>query len=295
MTLLSDSTAHLLVGLSLICFFVNITIILLFLVDPMHSLRRPSGYLVASLNLGAMLTSISSIIVSLPGLKDMSFFSVDVFFAIFAVAATASYTFIFILSYERYLLVSAPIKYKRITTITRVQILAVCVWIWAGAIGVFMFKMFTNRSYLWLSIPFGIGLMLMVGIDIKTFIVIKKINSSISNVTEEPQRTSVNQAIKNRIDMQSKFARVVVLLLLNFIFLASPIFVFHTMITLNQGCDECLFSSSEYKDGKFYAAAIIMFIFHDINTALFYIILIPKYRMSLVAIFRKWKTCFKKL
>ena len=283
------TTAALLTTLSLVCFLVNATIISLFLVDPLRSLRRPSGYLVASLNAGAILTSASSVIASLPGLRNMTIISVNVCFAIYSVAATASFTFIFIMSYERYVLVTAPIKYKRVVTVGRVQILAVSVWVCSVVIGVSLFTSLSSAGFLWLSIPFAALYIILFCIDVKTFIEIKKINSSIGGITEsEFQRSSLNQAMKNRIDMQTKFARVVVLLLVNFLFFASPIFVFHIMSTLNHNCSFCLFQHTTML--KIYEATIVMFIFHDINTALFYLILIPKYRISLVAIFKKCNT-----
>ena len=289
-TLFNDNIAPLMTSLSLLCFLVNVTIISLFFIDPLHSLRRPSGYLVASLNAGAMFTSISSIIMTLPGLNTTAFLSVNVFFAIFAVAATASFNFIFILSYERYLLVTAPIKYKTVATVGRVRILAVLVWLCSAIIGVFSYKSFHIHGFLWLHLPFGFAFIILVVIDIKTFIEIKKMDSNIGSITETgSQKASLNQAIKNRIDMHTKFARVVVLLLLNFIFFACPLFAFHIMNTINKGCDGCLFTSM-VDDGTIYAITILLFIFNDINTALFYLILIPKYRMSFVAIFKKSNT-----
>ena len=283
------TTAALLTTLGLVCFLVNVTIISLFLIDPLRSLRRPSGYLVASLNAGAILTSVSSVIASLPGLRHRTVIPVNVCFAIYSVAATASFTFIFIMSYERYVLVTAPIKYKRVVSVGRVQILAVSVWVCSVVIGVSLFKSLSSAGFLWLSIPFAVLYVILFCIDVKTFIEIKKINSSIGGITDsEFQRSPLNQAMKNRIDMQTKFARVVVLLLVNFLFLASPIFVFHTMSKLNHNCAFCLFEHATTMN--IYEATIVMFIFHDINTALFYLILIPKYRMSLVAIFKKCNT-----
>ena len=288
--LFSDrATAGLLATLGSVCFLVNVTIISLFLIDPLQSLRRPSGYLVASLNAGAILTSVSSVIVSLPGLINVSVLSVQLLFAIYSVASTASIGFIFILSYERYVLVTAPIKYKRVVTVGRVQILAITVWVGSAAIGTFLYLIASNAGFLWLSIPFAAIYIVLFGIDIKTFIEIRKMNSSIGGITEEDnQRSSLNQAMKNRIDMQTKFARVVVLLLVNFLFFASPVFLFHVLSVLNSNCGYCVFDSDTAK--KIYEATIVMFIFHDTNTALFYLILIPKYRMSLIAIIKKCKT-----
>ncbi|CAB4026022.1 adenosine receptor A2a-like [Paramuricea clavata] len=293
-SLFNNSTAPLLTTLSLVCFLVNITIISLFFIDPLHSLRRPSGYLVASLNVGAILTSTSSILITLPGIDSTIVLSVNVFFAVTSVAATASFSFIFILSYERYVLVTAPIKYKRVVTVRLVQILAASIWIWSGIIGVFMLKMFATTDHQWLSLPFGILFIILVTIDIKTFIEIKKLNSNITSITETgPERSAVSQAIKKRNNMHSRFALVVVLLLLNFIFLACPMFVYDALSTFNKKCEFCLFTSN-IADATMYAATMILFICHDINTALFYLILIPKYRLSFVAMFRKCKMSFLK-
>ena len=287
--LFNATTARLMITLCLISFLINVTIISLFLIDPLNSLRRPSGYLVANLNVVALLTGFSSLLTAIRSTADMT---LHVFFTIFSVAATASLSFIFVLSCERYVLVTAPIKYRQMVTLRRVQIVAGAVWIWSGAIGVPLYWIITqyatNAGYLWINLPFGISLVILIAIDVKTFAEIRKINSTIREVTEsETGRNS--QAIKNRVNMQSKFALVVVLLLLNFIFFVCPLLVFqmYTVNTFNHNCEHCLFK--KISDDKYYATCIVLFIFHDINTALFYIVLIPKYRMSFIAICKK---CF---
>ena len=284
--LFNENTEPLLAFLSVVCFLVNLTIIALFLIDPLHSLRRPSGYLVAGLNAGAVLTSVSSLILSVQNAKNTIFLSVNVFFVIFSVAATASFVFIYILSCERYALVTSPIKYKRVVTVRLAVYVTISVWIFSAFIGVFVYKLSLSENYIWLSLPFAVAFALLIVVDIKTFVEIKKVNSTIDGMTGNgSERSSASQAIKNRIDMQSKFARVVVLLLLNFIFLACPLFLVHSLFAVNKSCDFCLFSYT--KEDKFYAAGIILFIFHDIHTALFYLILIPKYRLSFVAVLKK--------
>ena len=283
--LFNDTTRPLMTCLSLVCLLVNTTIISLFLIDPLHSLRRPSGYLVASLNVGALLTSTSTLILALTGLRNM-----NAIFTIFVVTIMASFCFIFILSFERYVLITAPIKYKTMVTVRRAQILALLMWMFTAGAGVLMYKLFLAKRNFWSSIPAGIALLILVGIDVKTFLAIKKMNSSIEGITEEgKQRSPVSEAMKNRIDMQRKFARVVVLLLVNFIVLASPLFVFNYIVQFNRQCEFCLFANV-HGEKTFYAAFIAMFLCHDINTALSYLILIPKYRMSFVAIFRKCHT-----
>ena len=188
------------------------------------------------------------------------------------------------------MLITAPIKYKTMVTVRRAQILALFTWMCAAGAGVLIFKLFFANEDFWSGIPAGIALLILAGIDVKTFLAIKKMNSSIESITEEgKQRSSVSEAMKNRIDMQKKFARVVVLLLVNFTVLASPLFVFHYILQFNKQCESCLFANVHGQE-TFYAASIAMFLCHDINTALFYLILIPKYRMSFVAIFRKCRT-----
>lgn len=283
--LFNDTTRPLLTCLSLVCLLVNTTIISLFLIDPLHSLRRPSGYLVASLNAGALLTSISTLVLALTGHRKMS-----EIFTILVVAIVASFCFIFILSFERYILITAPIKYKTIVTVQRAQIIALLTWMFAVGAGVLMYKLFFGNRNFWSGIPAGIALLILVGIDVKTFVAIKKMNSSIESMTEEgQQRSSVSEAMKNRIDMQRKFARVVVLLLVNFTVLAAPLFVFNYVVQFNRKCESCLFTKM-HDEETFYATSIALFLCHDINTALFYLILIPKYRMSFVGMFRKCNT-----
>ena len=288
--LINETTGPLLTCLSLVCLLVNVTIISLFLIDPLRSLRRPSGYLVASLNVGALLTSISTLALALNGLQKTNVVSMKVIFTIFVITITASFFFIFILSYERYVLITAPIKYKTIATVRRAQILALFTWICTAAVGVLMSELFFLSGNFWSSVPGGIAFLILVAIDIKTFMEIKKKSSSIDGMTEEgQQRPSLSEAMKSRIDLQRKFARVVVLLLVNFTVFASPMFVSNYIIQFNKKCKSCLFTKM-CDEETIYAASIAMFLCHDINAALFYLILIPKYRMSFLAIFRKCNT-----
>lgn len=283
--LINETTGPLLTCLSLVCLLVNMTIISLFLIDPLRSLRRPSGYLVASLNVGALLTSISTLALALTGLQKTHAVPLNALFTIFVITITASLCFIFILSYERYVLITAPIKYKTIATVRRAQILALFTWICSAGIGVLMYKLFVLNGNLWSSVPGGIALLILVAIDIKTFMEINRQSSSIDGMTEEgQQRPSLSEAMKSRIDLQRKFARVVVLLLVNFIVFASPMYVSNYVVQFNR-------KFTKMRDEEtVYAASIAMFLCHDINAALFYLILIPKYRMSFLAIFRKCNT-----
>ena len=84
-----------------------------------------------------------------------------------------------------------------------------------------------------------------------------------------------------RLDMEKKFIQTVVLLLLNFILLGCPLFAFESMIRLNISCEGCLFPADVHDE--LYCVALFLFLSHDINGALFYLLLIPKYRQSFLA------------
>ena len=270
------------------CWVVNITVLITIFVDRLHCLRKTWGYFVANLCLASILSATSVVLIGVQYISKVKHeFYGNFLYVNLTSSATSSFCFMFILSVERLLFISMPFRYKRFMSTFRARVITLCTWIFSIFNGFLVFWILKHQSsiYKWLLVPLGLSFSSVIIIDIQTFVEIRRRSVFLRNMTEN--NNCVQQAKQARLRMEKKFAQVVIFLMLNFMFFACQMFVIDSLIRFDISCNGCIFHGRLHD--KLYCMSLFLYVFHDINSAMFYLVLIPKYRLSFIAMWSFFK------
>lgn len=119
--------------------------------------------------------------------------------------------------------------------------------------------------------------------DIKTWLKIQQLQTEVftlGNLSTDPSSNCYN-AEQKRLQMESRFAKVVILLLVNLVVFILPQVVIVGMRQANNWCNLCV--RKVLPEANLFHSYIFPLFY--ISTPILYVTLIPKYRKSLTALF----------
>ena len=275
-----------------ISWLVNISMLITIFIDRLHCFKNGSSWFVASMSINSIITATSVTLFAVQLLPqysiEISYFS-PVLLSIMYTAQLAILLFIIIVSIERFVLTIKPIQYKVFMTATKTKFFTVFAWILATGIGVLQWwiLVFHRDTYTFSSLPY-VGLIILVAVvDGLTFYKLKQSSKALSRMTDNTSQ----RAASARIRLEKRFALVVLLLLVNFLLFACPSFTWDLLVRVDITCTGCLF---EYKllSPTVYFVALLLLQFHSTNSALLYLVLVPKYRQSFKANMKAFRSYF---
>ena len=284
--LLNNTTLPIFVIFAVIVWLVNITLLVTIFVDPLHCLKRMSGRFVAGISLSSIIMATAVILFTLQ-VKD-SLYSLAVIAVMMTSNASITF-FILILSTERFALTTEPMRYKVFMTDTRAKMITILTFVLSVCFAIAMFWLWRKQSHIY-KYCYTVHIVLVSFIIFTNGLTFYKLKTSNRALNRMPNSV-IQQARNSRFRIEKRFAQVVFLLLVNFILFACPVFVVDALVRHNTSCNGCLFSS-EVRIDRLYFVTMLLVQFHAINNALFYLVLIPKYRQSLKAIWKAASSYF---
>ena len=284
-SLFNKTTFPIFIVFAVICWLVNISLLITIFDDRLSCLKKSSGWFVASIGVSSIISATAVILLAMQFVSEIKIKSpvyVEASVTLIAATVTCTLCFIIILSIERLVLTAMPMRYNVFMTQTKAKSISVLTWLLSTAIGVVMLWLSRNRSeiYMYVSFPLPGVVFFVVAIDVSTFYKLMTSTNAVTRISE----SVVGRRNSARFRMEKRFAEVVLLLLVNFVLFACPMFVIDGLVRLDSSC-KCIFVSNVPIE-TLYFVALLLQQFHAANSALFYLVLIPKYRQSLNA---TWK------
>ena len=278
--LFDNITFPILVIFAFICWLVNISLLITIFIDRLHCLKKGSGWFVASMSVASIIAAVA---VTLTAIQLVPLHKFENPLSLTYISQVASFGFILIVTAERCALTITPIRYKVFMTEKNTKVVTLMTWILSIGCGVLQYWIYFEHTkiYTYSSFPY-IGLILFVAVvDGLTFYKLKQSSIALRRMTD----TATQRAASARIRLEKRFAYVVLLLLVNFVLFACPVYVWGYLIRLNMSCRGCLFTS-ELPVSTILTVLLLLLEFHSTNIALLYLVLVPKYRQSFKA---NWK------
>ena len=201
---------------------------------------------------------------------------------------------VLLLSVDRYILVSRPIMYSVIITKSRVIYAVLFSWISSLVLAfgiVARVKNIVSKIAVFALLPFILIMVLaIIVIDIKTWRSISRAQIELQRLGNEcgsDTNSASYQAEKKRVQTEKRFAKVVVLLLLNVVVFILPQTLVIGSRMVNVWCNSCLEGLQREKASIF---QVYYFPLFYLSTPLLYLVFIPKYRKSLSVLVDCFKT-----
>jgi hypothetical protein len=284
-SLFTQTTFPVFIVFAMVCWLVNISLLTTIFVDRLHCLKRTSGWFVASIGVSSIISATAvSLFASqfVPELKVKDPTYLEGLLTLIAITTVCTSCFIIILSVERLVLTIKPMRYKVFMTQTRAKRISVLTWLLSATTGVSL--LWVHRShpeiYKYFNLPLAGIVFFIVIVDVVTFYKLMTSTNALARISDsviERRNTSA------RFRMEKRFAQVVLLLLVNFVLFACPLFVIDGFIRLDVSCKGCIFDGN-VSIGMLYFVSLLLQQLHATNSALFYLVLIPKYRQSWKAV-----------
>ena len=284
-SLFNKTTLPIFIIFAVICWLVNISLLITIFDDRLNCLKKSSGWFVASIGVSSIISATAVILLSMQFVSDIKIKSPEYEEAsvtLIAATVTCTLCFIVILSVERLVLTTKPLRYKIFMTQTKAKSISVLTWLLSTVIGVVLLWLSRNRSgiYMYVTLPLPGVVLFIIAIDVFTFYKLMTSTNALTRISE----SVIGRRNSARFRMEKRFAEVVLLLLVNFVLFACPMFVIDGLVRLDSSCKCVLVSKVPIE--TLYFVALLLQQFHATNSALFYLVLIPKYRQSLNA---TWK------
>ena len=264
----------------------NFVLFTTMLKDPLNCFRSMSSYLLFNLLLSGfspMVTYCLCIITLVANTEYLAVWS-----SVFAFHHTI--LAVLLLSIDRYILVSRPLVYSVIITRSRCFYAIVLSWILCMALTYFVAVRLIHiatKVFVFALISFILLMVLVViVVDVITWRSILNAQSELRRFGNETRldRTSTNfRAEHRRLQTEKRFAKVVIILLLNVIFFIFPQSVVVAGRALCALCKSCVNCSMLQKAHSF---QLYFFPLFYLTTPVLYLVGIPKYRKSLALLFR---------
>lgn len=264
----------------------NLVLFTTMLKDPLNCFRSMSSYLLFNLLLSGfspMVTYCLCIITLVTNTEYLAVWSL-----VFAFHHTI--LAVLLLSIDRYILVSRPLVYSVIITRSRCFYAIVFSWILCMALAYFIavrLMHIASKVFVFTLISFILLMVLVViVVDVLTWRSIFNAQSELRRFGNETRldRTSANfRAEQGRLQTDKRFAKVVIILLLNvilFILPQSAVVAGRAFCDLCKSCVNCL------KLQKANLFQLYFFPMFYLTTPVLYLVGIPKYRKSLALLFR---------
>ena len=257
--------------------------------DPLKCFRSVSSYLLFNLISNGFVPLVSYCLYIITLAADTEY--LGIWTLIFAFINTI--LAVLLLSIDRYVLVARPIMYPVIITKTRITFAVLFSWTvsMALAFGILVrVKTVVSQVAVFALLPFIVVVVFaIIVIDIETWRSISKAQTELQRLGNE-SRSDINsanyKAEQKRVQTEKRFAKVVVLLLMNVVLFILPQTLVVASRMVNVWCKSCLEGLQREKASLFQAYYFPLFYS---TTPLLYLLFIPKYRKS----FSVLVDCFK--
>ena len=254
--------------------------------DPLKCFRSSSSYLVINLGLLGFLPLLTLIlnIITLSGNKDQHLWLCGFVFGLCNTMLA-----VLMLTMDRYVLACKPLLYSTIITKRRVFYCVIFSWILSGilvAITVLqLYEFFKGKvlikMFVFALFPIFCFLVIVITIlNIKTWQTVARHESQVQSFGRQNSKTSRNlkyRAEKKRLENERRFAKVVLLLLINMVLFMEPPLLIVGMKSVNVWCDFCF---TDINHPNVSLLQMYFFPLFYITTPVLYILFIPKYRKS---------------
>ena len=287
----------------------NLILLTTMLKDPLKCFRSVSSYLLFNLILNGFVPLVSYCLYIVTIMADTAYLGLWTL----AFAFYNTILAVLLSSVDRYILVSRPILYSVIVTKFRVICALALSWILCLVLTFCLttrVKTFLSEIAFFAFVPFILLMVfVIILVDIKTWKSISKAqmelrtlgsehnptsrttkrNSSRStkeNSSRSAKENSSYRAEQKRIQTEKRFAKVVVLLLLNVVLFIFPQMLVISIRVVNVWCNSCIKELRHKQASLFQVYYFPLFYF---TTPLLYLVFIPKYHKS----FSVLVSCFK--
>ena len=267
---------------AIISWLVNITMLITIFIDRLHCLKKTSGSFVASINIASMILATSVILFAMQYIpetrvNDPWYWSVLLF--LISAPVTCTFLFIVVISLERLFLVVKPLRYKCFMTEKKASSITAIIWVLTIVVAGLLLWLYRYHSRIYRYCSYSLfGLIVFVIlVNVLTFYKLKMVNNALARIAD----SAVQCRTQARLKIETRFAQVMLLLLVNFLLFACPMLIIDGLIQMDMSCGGCL-HIAKLPIGKLYFAGLLSLQLHAINSASFYLILIPKYRQSFV-------------
>ena len=277
----------------------NLILLITMLKDPLKCFRSVSSYLLFNLILNGFVPLVSYCLYIVTIMANTAYLGVwTLVFAFFNTILS-----VLLSSVDRYILVSRPILYSVIVTKFRVICTLTISWILCLVLtfGITTrVKNFLSEIAFFVFVPFMLLMVFVVIlVDIKTWKSISKAQTELRTLGSEHNSASRNtkesssyRAEQKRIQTEKRFAKVVVLLLLNVVLFIFPQMLVVASRVVHVWCNLCM---KEFRHKQASIFQVYYFPLFYFTTPLLYLVVIPKYRKSLSVlvscfkVFRRWE------
>ena len=196
---------------------------------------------------------------------------------------------VLMLTTDRYFLACKPLLYPVIVTKTRVLYFTILSWILSGILAASVFPhvyhvidvVLAAKIFVFTLLPvFSFLVFVIMILNIRTWRTVARHGNRVSSLGRQNgnrAKNSQNKADKKRLENQSRFAKVILLLLLNLVFFVLPQGLMIVINCVNIWCELCIPGLS---NRIVILLQVYFFPLFFITTPVLYIAFIPKYRKS---------------
>ena len=287
-----NTTLPVFVLFACIAWLVNISLLITIFIDRLHCLKKGSGWFVASMGITSIIIATFVTLFAVQMFPEHAvinrYYPSFLLSALFT-AQLAMLLFIVIVSIERFVLTIKPIRYKVFMTESKTKSITIFVWTLSLGNGLLQSWILIYRpdTYAYSRIPY-VGLMIIIAVvDGLTFYKLKKSSKALRRMTDNASQ----HAASARIRLEKRFALVVLMLLVNFLLFASPLFSWDQLSRIDFVCSGCLFKGKLLSSTTYFVLMLLLQL-HSTNSALLYLVLVPKYRQSFNANLKAFRSYF---